>query len=78
MADRFRRTPAAKAKLRQRCEAFGRPKQKYPDRRQALAHARGLGLRFRKVMHVFRCSSCGFWHVGSVGRSWLRKRREAE
>ena len=54
---------ASKRGVRRRsCER----KRKYEEEGEARAHAQILRLKGQGELHHYRCSQCGFWHVGHV------------
>ena len=42
----------------------GQPKKAYVTREAAMARARAMAGRDRVAMGVYKCGTCGKWHVG--------------
>lgn len=48
------------------CEASGKPQ--FPSRRVAKKAARdGRGRTDGRILHEYRCDTCGHWHLSSQG-----------
>jgi hypothetical protein len=52
----------------QRC----RSKQVYLSKAEAKRVARLMSLRHGEALHLYRCSACGYYHVGHIVPAWQR------
>lgn len=52
-----------------------RSKQTYLTKAHAKAVVRFMGARHRDAFNLYRCETCGYWHVGHLVPAWLRARQ---